>query len=282
MYRLLGPLILILLFAGWSGRVSSAPITDTVLVGDKEWAQADLFLNLSWYDISNLCPGRICSGTLNGHSLEGWTWASLADIDLMFNHFLAAAGKSGTDLLSGPDQFTEADSSWAPAFFGAGFRPIQESVSERKISAWTSTTDAYGLGIYAYTFILVDRSEGIADRVITDSNGTKWFGQEHLGAWFYRDAVPSPTPEELIQELIGLVLELNLANGISNSYDAKLDNVLRSLDDSHKNNDVAAINGMWAFINSVEAQRGKELTEEEADSLIDAANAVLESLNEED
>jgi hypothetical protein len=86
------------------------------------------------------------------------------------------------------------------------------------------------------------------------------------------------TPPEMIQELTGSVIELNLQQGISNSLDAKLETALSALDDVNTNNDVAAINSLNAFINAVEAQRGNKITNEDADALIAAAQAIIDSL----
>jgi hypothetical protein len=43
--------------------------------------------------------------------------------------------------------------------------------------------------------------------------------------------------------------------------------------------DVAAINTLNAFINAVEAQLGNNLTDAEADELISAAQAIINSLS---
>ena len=69
-----------------------------------------------------------------------------------------------------------------------------------------------------------------------------------------------------------------MQQGISNSLDAKLDNVVKAIDDLNANNNVAAINSLNAFINAVEAQRGKKLTDAQADSLIQQAQLILASL----
>lgn len=92
-----------------------------------------------------------------------------------------------------------------------------------------------------------------------------------LGACFQQ-------PEEMIQALIGTVIELSLHKGISNALDAKLDAALSALDDMNSNNDVAAANTLNAFINAVDAQRGNKITNEDADTLIAAAQAIIDKL----
>jgi hypothetical protein len=84
--------------------------------------------------------------------------------------------------------------------------------------------------------------------------------------------------QDLISALVADVVSLNLKAGISKSFDAKLSVVLEALDDHREHNDVAAVNGLYSFINAVEAQRGKELTESQADSLISAATAIIAAL----
>ncbi len=76
------------------------------------------------------------------------------------------------------------------------------------------------------------------------------------------------TAELLLNSLIDDVVSLNLSNGIDNSLDAKLDAAMKAIEDINNNNDVAAINALEAFISSVEAQRGKQISTDDADALI--------------
>jgi len=82
-----------------------------------------------------------------------------------------------------------------------------------------------------------------------------------------------------IEALIAAVISLNLQQGITNSLDAKLGAALNALDDLNTNNDAAAINTLEAFINAVEAQRGKEISELDAHGLIQAAVNIINMLN---
>lgn len=85
-------------------------------------------------------------------------------------------------------------------------------------------------------------------------------------------------PATLIENLAVDVALLNLANGIDNSLDAKLDSALNAWDDANENNDVAACNSLWAFINAVEAQAGNKIAEDDALYLIDQALAIIDAL----
>lgn len=98
------------------------------------------------------------------------------------------------------------------------------------------------------------------------------------GYSYYTVAITVQTPSEAISDLVDLVYSLNLQNGIENSLDAKLDSALNALDDINQNNDVAAINSLYAFINAVEAQRDSKITSAEADELIALAQRIINSL----
>lgn len=85
-------------------------------------------------------------------------------------------------------------------------------------------------------------------------------------------------PDELLQELILTVADINLANGMSNSLDKKLENALDALLSENADDRHDAVNKLFAFINSVEAQRGKEISDTDADLLVDLALEVIAAL----
>jgi hypothetical protein len=85
-------------------------------------------------------------------------------------------------------------------------------------------------------------------------------------------------PVPVMQELIELVESFNLQQGIANSLDGKLQNVLDALVAANAGKRQDAINKLEAFINAVEAQRAKELTNEQADILINETDAIIELL----
>ncbi len=87
-----------------------------------------------------------------------------------------------------------------------------------------------------------------------------------------------PSPLMKIGILIDDVESLNLKNGIDNSLDAKLETANKALQDVNINDNGAAINALEAFINAVRAQRGKEIPEGAADTLISVAQRIIEEL----
>ena len=107
--------------------------------------------------------------------------------------------------------------------------------------------------------------------------GTYNFRQMPVDSSFYGIAALFPT--KLLESLISDVMDLNIMQGIANSIDNKINTALQSLDDMNQNNDVAAINALQAFINAVQAQRGNQISEPDADMLIANAQAIINLLN---
>lgn len=87
-----------------------------------------------------------------------------------------------------------------------------------------------------------------------------------------------PSAEALLSNLVEVVVDLNLSGGISNAFDSKLQNALAALDRAKSGDNASAIGILYAFIQSVEAQRGKQLSESEADQLVASAQAVIDAL----
>jgi len=82
-------------------------------------------------------------------------------------------------------------------------------------------------------------------------------------------------PETLISLLIDRVESLGFSRGTENSLVAKLNVVLRVLQDVVEGNDHAAIHTLGAFINAVEAQHGKKIAAADADALVAAAERII-------
>jgi hypothetical protein len=85
-----------------------------------------------------------------------------------------------------------------------------------------------------------------------------------------------PKPAEQLQALIDLVTTYNLAHGVTNSLDAKLQNALAALDSVNNGNSPTACNKLASFINEVESHQ--ELSTAQATELINAANRIMRTL----
>ena len=88
------------------------------------------------------------------------------------------------------------------------------------------------------------------------------------------------SPEELVSDLISSVVNLNLQSGIGNALDSKLQNALDALDRAQAGDTASAVGILHAFIQSVEAQRGKSLTDAQADELVASAQAIIDALSQ--
>lgn len=84
------------------------------------------------------------------------------------------------------------------------------------------------------------------------------------------------TTSGVLTDLRDDVENSDLSLGIRNSLIAKLKNTLKSLE---KGNNGTAINQLNAFINEVEAQRGKAITNEKADELIAKAELIIDIIS---
>jgi hypothetical protein len=121
---------------------------------------------------------------------------------------------------------------------------------------------------------------GSADFFWVNSQGVFWYPYTtSFEDNFYSKVVSVSDPKELLNALVTTVIGLNLQQGIENSLDAKLSNALQALDDVNENNDVAAVNGINAFISAVEAQRDNKIPGADADALIADAQQILDLLN---
>jgi hypothetical protein len=91
------------------------------------------------------------------------------------------------------------------------------------------------------------------------------------------DNIKLVVPEPITQ-LADDVIEFVRHEGIKNSLLAKIDTAIGILEDENDKNDKAAVNSLKAFINAVEAQRSKKISEEDADNLIAAAQQIIDLL----
>lgn len=180
--------LVVLMVAGWAGNIAAGQITDIVTVEGKNWAQVDLFTNLSWSDISGVCPGGICgTGTLNGYDMYGWSWATTEELNKLFNHYIGSP-----EMGPGPDSIIDYGGTWADGFFAEdGWRATGH--------VFFDSNETYGR--------MSDRADLVS--IIGYWNGAQVSAAhtndpssiEAVGAWFY-----SPVPIPATLPLLGLGL----------------------------------------------------------------------------
>ncbi len=86
------------------------------------------------------------------------------------------------------------------------------------------------------------------------------------------------TPAGAVRSLSNLAWSYNLNPGIANSLNQKLEGVLKALGAGKAGQRRDAANKLGAFINFVEGQRGKGVTNAQADELVGAAKTILAML----
>ena len=88
-------------------------------------------------------------------------------------------------------------------------------------------------------------------------------------------ASAQPSALDLLNDLVGFVIDQDFNQGIENPLLDKLNAALNVLENGNIN---AAINILGDFINLVEKKRGKGISDAQADELIDTAEEIIELL----
>lgn len=159
---------------------------NTVTVQGRQWAQPDLFLNLSWDTINAVCPGGACGSDaiLNGWDVSGWTWASTEDLNNLFNYYSVNSSDPIPNLL-GPGPSSANSESTVPYSYGQlfyldGWRATSSIFFEsRETMGRTADSPDYFAGIgLAPSF----SGAGTSNMAGTDYTLVLYFP----GAWFSR------------------------------------------------------------------------------------------------
>lgn len=124
--------------------------------------------------------------------------------------------------------------------------------------------------------LIVDTSYGIP--IECDVTLTVMDAAETVDSCLAFVTIEACSPGELVTDLGGTVEDFNLQHGLESNLKVKLDAAFRILDDENENNDLSAISALYGFINSIEAQRDKKITNEQADELISAAQQIIDLL----
>lgn len=162
---------LIAVFAADNG----IPMSATIDVDGRLWAQVELFKGVTWNEVEAACPAGICNGVLNGYDVSGWAWGTVTELNNLFNFSIGSY-----EIGPGPDFYFEFNSAWAPNFFSSGWTPTLIDFGDLFIQGHVATSfDA----TQAYRAELVDDT---ADGVRTDTLVEKDTGGDDTGAWLYQ------------------------------------------------------------------------------------------------
>lgn len=174
------------------------PVPDSkiVTVNGREWIRPRMFNGVQWSEIASLCLPGPCSGVLRGFDISGWTWASLEDINALFNYYI------GSDELGpGPDSHRLMGIDWQEPFWNdswgqTGFVGFPPHVYRE---LWGQTRDCefhaeVGSNVVRMGVVYGERDfEENADFGIFSTDPVLSLGSceetsaGFVGAWFYRD-----------------------------------------------------------------------------------------------
>jgi probable HAF family extracellular repeat protein len=214
-----------------------------------------------------------------GVSCEGTVVGTTGGYNDQFGFFqeafiwTAATGMIGLgtmgDLLNSYSYATgvSADGSTVVGAGGLNFGRVDEAF------IWTAATGMVALGALPGAAYTKSIAYGVSADGLTVVGGS--IPSDGDFEAFILNLASGDPVEILIVGLIPQVASVNLKQGIENSLDAKLDAAFDALDGASAQNDVAAINGLKAFINAVKAQSGKAIPTADANSLIAAAQEII-------
>ena len=142
---------------------------------------------------------------------------------------------------------TVVQQSWRPHFFtdaGLNIDPAEVGVYDIYLKAFDNGTEIASVTIQIYVGAsdFSESAQEVVDNATTD--------------------------------LVDYTASLNLAKGINNSLDSKLENAVDAYVGGALGSSTTVVNKLNGYINSVNAQRGKKLTNEEADNLVGEAEYI--------
>jgi len=136
-------------------------------------------------------------------------------------------------------------------------------------SLGTVTVDAFGN--FSFTGVVLS-SVNTFYATATDGINTTEFSN-HVTI-FLDNSPPVISPKQAIQNLIDTVISMNIHSGTQNSLIAHLDSALDKLTDNNPNNNSATCGKLDSFENKVNAQEGKKLTLQQAETLRGLASDI--------
>lgn len=222
---------------------------------------ADVIVVGAWEDDDN----GLNSGSVYVYTVSGTSWVQtaklIADDGTAGDEFGYSVGISdGTIVVGAPADDVNGDSSGSAYVFqtnGVAWEQAAMLTAPDGVSG-----DAFGNAVSAKNSTVV-----IGARYDDDAG-------ESSGAVYVFPFSVTYFMEALSDEVASVEISENMENHLDNKIEA----AVNAITDSNDNNDHAAIKALEAFIKQVEAQRGKKISEEDADTLIAQAEAIIAML----
>ena len=154
---------------------------ESLIVGDKEWYKTADTAGYCYQDYVAICPEGICTGSIGGNDLTGWTWATVDDVNDLFNRYI------GSNELNGPSEYRDYDSGW-------GWEILQDFGTNGDgwfytvpaVVGWTST--GFYVGSASATGYTATSPSSNSGADTSKTFPTPQCELTFLGAWLYRSA----------------------------------------------------------------------------------------------
>lgn len=190
----------IIFHASWNWAM---PITDTVTVDGREWAQVADFTDLSWSTVNAVCSDGEClaGSILNEYDMTGWVWAASTDVKGLFN---GIAGSNLFDTTSNTPEGCSSCSALHPAIFDEGFLPTISVPSSIVITGFIRDRCTTLSGVTECTTARV----GGLPPTVSARVGSKYYNHawSFVGNWFFREAPVAPISAPATLGLLGFGL----------------------------------------------------------------------------
>lgn len=197
--------LLVVLAFGWTGSASAA-LMPPVTVSGLDWLQPVDFTGYSWNDINTVCDATsgACNGSLAGNDLTGWTWASVDDVNGLFNHYIGYMALGPV-----PGSVFANGTTWLSAMRADGFLVTGTTFlpSGAHIEGFVRTLDVNGNPFLSSLGAAGSASFPLGLQVARNEYGTlKGNQSEQIGTYFVRDPNASAVPITNTMALMGLAL----------------------------------------------------------------------------
>ncbi|KAI5911992.1 hypothetical protein PA01_18295 [Azoarcus sp. PA01] len=181
-----------------------SPTANALVIDGRDWRQVSETVGVSWSQVAGACKENtgVCKGSIGNVLFDGWTWASVDDIRVLFDRLIFPQTV----------EFPTLDSSWGEFFGGNIDALIDESMFVNTYHHSPGIAEGvYGLSRSLYLdgdgtahplrpYLENYFLEGAGDSASLLSFAGKEATADWMGVWLYKSAflVPEPNSFSLI------------------------------------------------------------------------------------
>jgi len=236
---------------------------DGVIVGDREWRQLTDTINLTWSDVASVCNTTTgaCSGSIGPVSFDGWTWASIEDVQELFEQLIKPESIQFPTIET--NYLAVNDPDIRAALGPSGFAPVPAGFGPVRTGGWTRSVFMFP-PLYFSPYLLLEAAAQNEDFACLNCAGVADEGpQSYRGNWMYRAATPAQLLDQLAANVVGV--------GPGKSFSGKIADAQAYFESGDV---VAACSTLNAFQNQLAALADKKLSDAEAAGLTESVNTL--------